>query len=150
MAESAQTYMSTFDNALDGVVGFFLLMLSEISNHDDESDEIIQRVSCHGDQQIGCGIGSDEGGKIKPEKCGQHGVDGCDGVSEAEEEIADQDGQKWIPILNPQIQEASKEGFFADAGQNRQQNNVEPTTLVQIRTDGVSNELADLHKSPGA
>lgn len=125
-------------------------MFPEISNHDDERDEIVECVSRYRDQQIGCAVGGDEGGEVKPEKCGQHGVDRCDGVSEAEQEIADQYGQKRIPVLNPQIQEAAKEGFFADSGQNRQQNNVEPTAVTQIRTDGVSNELADLHESFGA
>ena len=125
-------------------------MFSEISNHDDERDEIVECVSCHRDEQIGCAVGSDEGGQIEPEKSGQHGVDGRNGMGQAEEEIADQYGQKRIPVLNPQIQEAAKEGFFADSGQHRQQNNVEPATLAQIRTDGIADELPDLHKSFGA
>ena len=67
----------------------FGLMLPEISNHDDERDEIVECVGCHRDQQIGCAVCGDEGGEIEPEKSGQHGVDGCDGVRKAEEQVAD-------------------------------------------------------------
>lgn len=49
-------------------------MLPEISNHDDEGNEIVEYVNCHRHEPIGCGIGGDEGGgggveAIKSRQC---------------------------------------------------------------------------------
>lgn len=124
-------------------------MFPEISDDNDEGNQVIERVGRHRNQQVRGEIGGDKSGEVEPEKCGQHGVDRRDRVGKSEEQIADQHGQKRIPVLNPQIQKAAKEGFFADARQNCQQNYVEPPAFAQIRSDGISDELANLHKSFG-